>query len=132
MPKVLYIEDDPLQADLVQRRLHRNGYETVLAHDGPSGLEQAGTARPDLILLDINLGNFSPDGFEVNRRLKDDPTTRSIPVIAVTAHADWKDHCDKATRDGFVGHLIKPFDVKLLIQTINTVLEAKERTPCAN
>ena len=126
MPKVLYIEDEPALAELVRRKLHRKGYEVVLADDGPGGLERVGAERPDLILLDINLGKFSPDGFEVNRRLKDDPATRPIPVIALTAHADWTDHRDKAAREGFVDHITKPINFELLLQRIAAVLDPKE------
>jgi two-component system cell cycle response regulator DivK len=122
MPKVLYIEDEPALAELVRRKLHRKGYEVVLADDGSRGLELAGDGRPDLILLDINLGKFSPDGFEVNRRLKDDPATRPIPVIALTAHADWTEHRDKAAREGFVDHIIKPIDFDLLLRRIAVIL----------
>ena len=88
----------------------------------------AGSERPDLILLDINLGKFSPDGFEVNRRLKDDPATRPIPVIALTAHADWTEHRDKAAREGFVDHITKPIDFELLLRRIAVVLQPEEGT----
>jgi two-component system cell cycle response regulator DivK len=126
MPKVLYIEDDPALADLVQRRLRRRGYEVILANNGPSGLERAATERPDLILLDIDLGKFSPDGFEVNRSLKADPVTLPIPVIVMTAHADWSQHRELATREGIVDHIVKPISWELLLQTIAAHTEPQE------
>lgn len=126
MPKVLYIEDEPALAELVRRKLQRKSYEVILADDGPGGLERVGAERPDLILLDINLGKFSPDGFEINRLLKDDPATRAIPVIALTAHADWTEHRDKAAREGFVDHITKPINFELLLQRIAAALNPKE------
>ena len=126
MPKVLYIEDEPALAELVRRKLQRKGYAVILADDGPGGLERVAAERPDLILLDINLGKFSPDGFEVNRLLKDDPAFRAIPVIALTAHADWTEHRDKAAREGFVDHITKPINFELLLQRIAAVLDPKE------
>jgi CheY-like chemotaxis protein len=95
---------------------------------GPAAWSWPATGRPDLILLDINLGKFSPDGFEVNRRLKDDPATRPIPVIALTAHADWTEHRDKAAREGFVDHIIKPIDFELLLKRIAVVLHPEGGT----
>jgi two-component system cell cycle response regulator DivK len=120
MPKVLSIEDEPEIAELVRRWLEEDDYEVIQARDGASALALAAAQRPDLILLDINLGEFSVDGWEVNRRLKEDPATRSIPVIALTAHAQRVEHRDRALREGFVEHISKPFDYDLLMAQIST------------
>jgi CheY-like chemotaxis protein len=120
MPKVLSVEDEPEIAELVRRWLEEDDYEVIQARDGTSALALAASERPDLILLDINLGEFSPDGWEVIRRLKEDPATRSIPVIALTAHAQRVEHRDRALREGFVEHVSKPFDHDLLMARIST------------
>jgi CheY-like chemotaxis protein len=120
MPKVLTVEDEPEIAELVRRWLEEDDYEVLQARDGASALALAAAERPDLILLDINLGEFSFDGWEVNRRLKEDPATRPIPVIALTAHAQRVEHRDRALREGFVEHVSKPFDYDLLMTQIST------------
>ena len=118
MPKVLYIEDEPEIAELVRRWLEEDDYQFVHARDGNAGLLAAASGRPDLILLDINLGQFSPDGYEVNRRLKADPATAPIPVIALTAHAQRVEHRERALREGFVAHVSKPFDYDQLLDQV--------------
>lgn len=114
MPKVLYIEDEPDIAELVRRWLEEDDYAFLHARDGHYGLALAAAERPDLILLDINLGEFSPDGWEVNQALKADPQTREIPVLALTAHAQWAEYRDRALREGFVEHVSKPFNYETL------------------
>jgi CheY-like chemotaxis protein len=119
MPKILYIEDDPDIAELVRRWLEDDDEHRVLhAGDGPTGLALAESERPDLILLDLNLGGFSIDGWEVNRRLKADPVMRSIPVIALTAHAQRVEHRERALAEGFVEHVSKPFDFDTLVDQV--------------
>jgi len=120
MPKVLSVEDEPEIAELVRRWLEEDDYVVIQARDGASALALAVSERPDLILLDINLGEFSVDGWEVNRRLKEDPATQSIPVIALTAHAQRVEHRDRALREGFVEHVSKPFDYDLLMAKIKS------------
>ena len=84
MARILYIEDEPDIAELVRRWLEEDGlHEMVHTTDGHTGLALAASERPDLILLDLNLGEFSIDGWETNRLLKADPATRSVPVIAL-------------------------------------------------
>jgi CheY-like chemotaxis protein len=119
MAKILYIEDEPEIAELVRRWLEEDDEHRVLqAPDGATGLALAGSERPDLILLDLNLGRFSIDGWEVNRRLKADPLTRTIPVIALTAHAQRVEHRERSLAEGFVQHISKPFDYDTLIDQV--------------
>ena len=120
MPKILYIEDEPAIAELVRRWLEEEDEHRMLhARDGASGLTLAAAESPDLILLDIDLGAFSIDGWEVNRRLKKDPLTRFIPVIALTAHASTTEHRQRALNEGFVEHLGKPFHYPRLLELVN-------------
>jgi two-component system cell cycle response regulator DivK len=119
MAKILYIEDEPEIAELVRRWLEEDDEHRVLqAAEGSGGLALADSERPDLILLDLNLGRFSIDGWEVNRRLKADPGTQSIPVIALTAHAQRVEHRERALAEGFVQHISKPFDYDTLIDQV--------------
>jgi two-component system cell cycle response regulator DivK len=122
MPKVLYIEDEPDIAELVRRWLEEDEYEFFHAGDGEAGVGLALAHRPDLILLDLNLGEFSPDGWEINRRLKQEPATREIPVVALTAHAQWAESRDRALREGFVDHVSKPFHYDLLLERVRARL----------
>ena len=85
MPKILLVEDNELNRDMLSRRLIRRGYEVVMAGDGAEALVGAARERPDLILLDMSLPTM--DGWEAARRLKADIALRAIPVIALTAHA---------------------------------------------
>jgi two-component system, cell cycle response regulator DivK len=125
MPKILYVEDEPDIAELVRRWMEEEDHQFLHAPDGSIGLELAASERPDLILLDINLGEFSPDGWEVNRRLKADPATSEIPVIALTAHAQWAESRDRALREGFVEHVSKPFNYDLLIEKVQVHLAGR-------
>src|SRR6476469_3109003 len=97
MSKVLLVEDNEMNRDMLSRRLVRRGYEVVIAVDGESGLALAGTESPDLILMDMSLPVL--DGWEVARRLKASPDTHHIPVIALTAHAMTSDR-SKALESG--------------------------------
>ena len=85
MPKILLVEDNEMNRDMLSRRLQRKGYQVVLAVDGRSGVEMTQTQAPDLVLMDMSLPVL--DGWEATRRLKADAATRHIPVIALTAHA---------------------------------------------
>lgn len=85
MPKILLVEDNELNRDMLSRRLIRRGYEVVMATDGAEALTAAARERPDLILMDMSLPTM--DGWEASRRLKADEALRGIPVIALTAHA---------------------------------------------
>jgi CheY-like chemotaxis protein len=85
MPRILLVEDNELNRDMLSRRLLRRGYEVVMASDGVEALAAAAHERPDLILMDMSLPTM--DGWETTRRLKADAALRDIPVIALTAHA---------------------------------------------
>ena len=85
MPKLLVVEDNELNRDMLFRRLVRRGYEVVIATDGAEGVAMASRERPDLILMDMSLPII--DGWEATRQLKANPDTAGIPVIALTAHA---------------------------------------------
>ena len=111
MAKILYVENESDIAELVRRWLEEDDeHQALLAADGATGLTMAFAEHPDLILLDLDLGAFSDDGWEINRRLKADPRTADIPVVALTAHAQFKEHRDRAASEGFVAHLSKPLD----------------------
>ena len=119
MAKILYVEDEPEIAELVRRWLEEDEEHRLLhAGNGGLGLALAESEHPDLILLDLNLGQFSIDGWEVNRRLKANPLTRTIPVIALTAHAQRVEHRERALAEGFVEHISKPFDYDTLIDQV--------------
>ena len=85
MPKILIVEDNEMNRDMLSRRLIRRGYEIVMAVDGEEGIAAAKSKNPDLILMDMSLPVV--DGWEATRRLKAEPQTRGIPVIGLTAHA---------------------------------------------
>jgi CheY-like chemotaxis protein len=111
MAKILYIENESDIAELVRRWLEEDGEHQVrIAADSAAGLKIAFEQHPDLILLDLDLGAFSDDGWIVNHRLKADPRTADIPVVALTAHAQFQEHRQRAASEGFIAHLSKPLD----------------------
>ena len=111
MAKILYVENESDIAELVRRWLEEDDeHQVLLAADGAKGLKVAFDQHPDLILLDLDLGAFSDDGWTVNRRLKADARTARIPVVALTAHAQFKEHRERAIAEGFIAHLSKPLD----------------------
>jgi CheY-like chemotaxis protein len=122
MPKVLYIEDNPDIANLVCRWLEEEELTVLHALDGLHGLNLVMTERPDLILLDIMLGEFSIDGWEVNRRLKADPQTAAIPVIALTSYGQPAENRAHALQEGFVEHVSLPFNYDQLVEQVWTHL----------
>src|SRR4051812_37450175 len=85
MPKILLVEDNEDNRDMLSRRLIRKGFDVVMATDGEQGIRMAGSETPDLILMDMSLPII--DGWDATRRIKADPATKHIPVIALTAHA---------------------------------------------
>jgi CheY-like chemotaxis protein len=119
MPKILLVEDNELNRDMLGRRLQRHGYTVCLAVDGPSGIIMAGAEMPDLILMDIALGEM--DGWEATRRIKANPATARIPIIALTAHALASDR-DKSVEVGCADFDTKPVDLPRLLAKINTCL----------
>jgi CheY-like chemotaxis protein len=105
MAKILLVEDNDMNRDMLSRRLTRKGYEVAIAVDGQQGVDMARSEAPDLILMDMSLPVM--DGWEATRRLKADPATASIPVIALSAHAMSGDR-EKALAAGCDDYLAKP------------------------
>ncbi|OLE98103.1 MAG: two-component system response regulator [Cyanobacteria bacterium 13_1_20CM_4_61_6] len=124
MPIILLVEDNEMNRDMLSRRLQRKGYSVTIAVDGEQGLATAYSEMPDLILMDISLPFI--DGYEVTRRLKANPRTKHIPVIALTAHALLTDR-DKAMRAGCNDYDTKPVDFSRLTEKIETLL-VKEKS----
>jgi len=119
MPKILLVEDNEMNRDMLSRRLARKGFEVVIAEDGEAGVARAGTEAPVLILMDMSLPVI--DGWEATRRIKANPATAAIPVIALTAHAMAEDR-DKALAAGCDDYDTKPIDLDRLLGKINTWL----------
>jgi CheY-like chemotaxis protein len=124
MTKILLVEDNELNRDMLSRRLMRKGYEVVLAGDGAQGVAAATAGRPDLVLMDMSLPVL--DGWEATRRLKADPATRAIPVIALTAHAMSSDR-EKALEAGCDDYDTKPIELPRLLEKIERLLRAAPR-----
>ena len=121
MQKVLLVEDNEMNRDMLSRRLLRRGFEVVVAGDGEQGLAVAREQRPDLILMDMSLPIL--DGWEASRRLKADEVTRHIPVISLTAHAMAGDR-DRALEAGCEDYDTKPIEFPRLLEKINRILAA--------
>ena len=119
MPKVLLVEDNEMNRDMLSRRLVRRGFEVVVATDGEQGVSAAAQERPDIILMDMSLPVL--DGWEATRRLKAADATRSIPVIALTAHAMSGDR-DKALEAGCDDYDTKPIELPRLLDKIGRLL----------
>ncbi|MEW6210165.1 MAG: response regulator [Acidobacteriota bacterium] len=123
MAKILLVEDNEMNRDMLSRRLERRGYQVVMAIDGSEGVEMAASQSPDLILMDMSLPVI--DGWEATRRIKSDERTKSIPVIALTAHAMSGDR-EKALEAGCDDYDIKPIELPRLLAKIEALL-GKER-----
>jgi two-component system, cell cycle response regulator DivK len=121
MPKILLVEDNELNRDMLSRRLTRKGYDVLIAKDGAEGVAVAAAERPDLILMDMSLPVL--DGWEATRQLKATPETRSIPVIALTAHA-MSDDKQKALQAGCDDYDTKPVELPRLLEKIACLLQA--------
>src|ERR1051326_995495 len=119
MPKILLIEDNEMNRDMLSRRLERKGYDVVLAVDGESGVAMARAEEPDLILMDMSLPVL--DGWEATRRLKAGPATHRIPVIALTAHAMAGDR-ERAIEAGCDDYDTKPVEMSRLLGKIVALL----------
>jgi two-component system cell cycle response regulator DivK len=119
MSKILLVEDNEMNRDMLTRRLERKGFEVVIAVDGQAGVDMASSSSPDIILMDLSLPVI--DGWEATRKIKADPTTRSIPVIALTAHAMAGDE-QKALQAGCNDYDTKPIDLKRLLGKIEKLL----------
>ncbi len=113
--KILLVEDNELNRDMLSRRLIRRGYDIIMAEDGAKGVEMAINAKPDLILMDLSLPVL--DGWNATKKIKNNETTKHIPIIALTAHAMKKDE-DKAREAGCDDFDTKPVDINRLITKI--------------
>lgn len=120
MPKILVVEDNEMNRDMLARRLERRGYQVVVAVDGAQGLALAQSEAPDLILMDMSLPVL--DGWEATRQLKAASETRAIPVIALTAHAMAGDR-DKALEAGCDDYDTKPIELPRLLAKIEAFLK---------
>ena len=119
MSKILLVEDNEMNRDMLSRRLERKEFEVIIAVDGQAGINMATTESPDLILMDLSLPVI--DGWEATRRIKDDAATQSIPVIALTAHAMAGDE-QKALAAGCDDYDTKPVNFKRLLGKIENLL----------
>ena len=122
MPKILLVEDNEMNRDMLSRRLMRHGFQVVLAVDGLDGVNQAGREQPDLILMDMSLPIM--DGWTATQELKSSSQTRHIPIIAQTAHA-MSDDRQKCLEAGCNDYLSKPVEFKLLLQKIEALLNGR-------
>lgn len=118
--RILLVEDNEMNRDMLSRRLARRGYRLLIAVDGEAGVALATAERPDLVLMDMSLPVL--DGWEATRRLKADPATRHIPVIALTARAMESDRA-MALEAGCDDYDTKPIELPRLLQKIEKLLE---------
>ena len=122
MSKILLVEDNEMNRDMLMRRLERKGFEVVIAIDGKAGIDMAASSNPDIILMDLSLPVI--DGWEATRQIKANPATQPIPVIALTAHAMAGDE-QKALKAGCDNYDTKPIDLKRLLGKIDNLLGAR-------
>lgn len=119
MSKILLVEDQEMNRDMLSRRLKKRGYDVSIAVDGAEGLEKARAEAPDLILMDMSLPVI--DGWDATRQLKADEATRGIPVVALTAHAMSTDR-EKALAAGCDAYETKPVELPRLLETMEKLL----------
>lgn len=122
MPKILLVEDNEMNRDMLSRRLVRKGYEVDIAVDGRDGIRKALGGGYDLVLMDMSLPEI--DGWEATRQLRADPITRSLPIIALTAHAMAGDR-EKAIEAGCDDYDSKPVEFPRLLEKIEAKLNAR-------
>ena len=126
MPRILLVEDNEMNRDMLSRRLARREYEVLVAVDGKEGVEMAGSVAPDLILMDMSLPVM--DGWEATRQLKASPETKAIPIIALTAHAMSGDR-EKAMEAGCDDYDTKPIELSRLLAKMEDLLGEKKAAP---
>ena len=126
MPRILLVEDNEMNRDMLSRRLQRQGYEVIIAVDGQQGVAMAQSEAPDLVLMDMSLPGL--DGWEATRQLKAEPGTRGIPVIALTAHAMAGDR-QKALSAGCDDFDTKPVELPRLLTKIQALLQRSRPAP---
>jgi CheY-like chemotaxis protein len=119
MARILIVEDNEMNRDMLSRRLERKGYQVAIAVDGQEGVDKAKADKPDLILMDMSLPVL--DGWEATRRLKADTDTRGIPIIALTAHAMASDE-QKAREAGCDDFDTKPIELTRLLDKMQQLL----------
>jgi two-component system cell cycle response regulator DivK len=122
MAKILLVEDNEMNRDMLSRRLARKGYEVVVALDGAQGVEMAHSEAPDLILMDMSLPVLN--GWDATKSLKTNPGTGTIPVIALTAHAMSTDR-EQALQAGCDDYDTKPIELSRLLEKIEALLSKK-------
>jgi two-component system cell cycle response regulator DivK len=120
MPKILLVEDNEMNRDMLSRRLEKRGYALAIAVDGGAGVAQAKSEQPDLILMDMSLPVL--DGWDATRQIKADPITAKIPIIALTAHAMESDR-QKALEAGCDDFDTKPVELNRLLLKIEELLK---------
>lgn len=120
MSRILLVEDNEMNRDMLSRRLTRRGFDVLIAENGQTGVDLAASERPDLVLMDMSLPII--DGWEATRRIKADPATAAIPVIALTAHAMAEDR-ELALRAGCDDYDSKPIDLSRLVAKIEQLLD---------
>jgi CheY-like chemotaxis protein len=121
MPKILIVEDNEENRDVLSRRLERHGYSVLVAVDGQAGITMAQDEHPDVILMDLNLPDV--DGWEATKRIKASPQTASIPIIALTAHAVVGDE-QRALQAGCNDYHSKPVEFTRLVGQIESLLKS--------
>ncbi|MGH7588116.1 MAG: response regulator [Gemmatimonadota bacterium] len=119
MTRILLVEDNEMNRDMLSRRLARKGYEVALAVDGRQGVEMAQTMDYDLVLMDMSLPEV--DGWDATRQLKSDPATEALPIIALTAHAMSGDR-EKALEAGCDDYDTKPIEMERLLGKMEALL----------
>ena len=119
MTKILVVEDNEVNQRILRRRLERRGFDVMIARDGQEGVDRAVDGCPDLILMDMSLPIL--DGWEATRRIKADPSSAGIPIIALTAHAMVGDR-EKALGAGCDDYDVKPIDIDRLLSKIQALL----------
>jgi len=120
--KVLIVEDNEMNRDMLSRRLQRKGYEIEIAIDGQAGVDAATSGAPDIVLMDMSLPVI--DGWEATRQLKANPATQTIPVIALTAHAMAGDR-QKALDAGCDDYDTKPVNLASLLEKMEQLLSSR-------
>ena len=125
MAKILLVEDNEMNRDMLSRRLERRGYQVLIAEDGATGVSTAKAESPDLILMDMSLPIM--DGWEATRQIKAASETKGIPIIALTAHAMAGDE-EKALAAGCNDYETKPVDLPKLLSKIEVLLQSKGLT----
>lgn len=119
MPRILLVEDDEMNRDMLSRRLMKRGYEVIIAVDGEQGVRMAGEVSPDIVLMDMSLPIIQ--GWEATRQIKSAPATAKVPVIALTAHAMQGDE-EKARAAGCDDFDTKPVELQRLLGKIEALI----------